>query len=197
MPSNVEVLRINRLNWFLLSYVVCGYSVFRSCTRRRRRRRAWRSISWRCYISREFRRRWTTGSDVCCRSMSTPSTTTSDVSTWVVFPFARCQHRSLWFYVTDEVRSIYWHITKVRAKVRSYKNEQKQLINAITSREYKTRKLWYRKDDRAMHRQKYIQTASPPPKITWLSVDTVQPDVMDGGLERTFSPQNFSTFPGS
>ena len=39
------------------------------------------------------------------------------------------------------------------------------------------------------------QTATPPPKITWLSVDSIQPGVMDVGVERTFSPQNFSTFP--
>jgi len=41
------------------------------------------------------------------------------------------------------------------------------------------------------------QTATPPPTITWLSVElhSIQPDVMDVGVERTFSPQNFSTFP--
>ena len=39
------------------------------------------------------------------------------------------------------------------------------------------------------------QTATPPPKITRLSVDSIQPDVMDVGVERTFSPQNFSMFP--
>ena len=38
------------------------------------------------------------------------------------------------------------------------------------------------------------QTATPPPKITWLSVDSIQPDVVDVGVERTFSPQNFSMF---
>jgi len=40
------------------------------------------------------------------------------------------------------------------------------------------------------------QTATPPPKITWLSFDSIQPDVMDVGVERTFSPQNFSMFAG-
>jgi len=39
------------------------------------------------------------------------------------------------------------------------------------------------------------QTTTPPSKITWLSVDSIQPDVMDIGAERTFSPQNFSMFP--
>jgi len=39
------------------------------------------------------------------------------------------------------------------------------------------------------------QTATPPPKITRLSADSVQPDVMDVGVERTFSYQNFSVFP--
>jgi len=34
-----------------------------------------------------------------------------------------------------------------------------------------------------------------PPKITWLSVDSIQPDVMVVAVERTFSPQNFSMFP--
>ena len=29
------------------------------------------------------------------------------------------------------------------------------------------------------------QTATPPPKITWLSVDSIQPDVVDVGVERT------------
>ena len=38
------------------------------------------------------------------------------------------------------------------------------------------------------------ETATPPPKITWLSIDSFQPDVMDVGVERTFSPQNFSVF---
>ena len=39
------------------------------------------------------------------------------------------------------------------------------------------------------------QTATPPPKITWLSVDSIQPDVMDVGVERTFSSKTFSMFP--
>jgi len=39
------------------------------------------------------------------------------------------------------------------------------------------------------------QTATLPPKITWLSVDSFQLDVMDVGVERTFSPRNFSMFP--
>jgi len=38
------------------------------------------------------------------------------------------------------------------------------------------------------------QTTTPPPNITWLSVDSIQPDVMDVGVERTFSLQNFSMF---
>jgi len=38
---------------------------------------------------------------------------------------------------------------------------------------------------------KSTQTATPPPKITWLSVDSVQPDVMDVGVEETFSPKKF------
>jgi len=42
---------------------------------------------------------------------------------------------------------------------------------------------------------KSTQTVTPPPKITSLSVDSVQPDVMDVGVERIFSPQNFSMFP--
>jgi len=46
---------------------------------------------------------------------------------------------------------------------------------------------------RCAHKSK--QTATPPPKITWLSVDSVQPDVMDVGVERTFSSQNFTMFP--
>jgi len=33
------------------------------------------------------------------------------------------------------------------------------------------------------------------PKFTWFSVDSIQLDVMDVGVERTFSPQNFSMFP--
>jgi len=41
------------------------------------------------------------------------------------------------------------------------------------------------------------QTATPPPKVTSLSVASIQPDVMDIGVERTFFPQNFSMFPGS
>jgi len=49
----------------------------------------------------------------------------------------------------------------------------------------------------ALCADKSKQTATPPPEITWLSVDldSVQPDVMDVGVERTFSPQNFSMFP--
>jgi len=47
----------------------------------------------------------------------------------------------------------------------------------------------------ARRADKSKQTATPPPKITWRSVDSVQPDVMDVGVERTFSPQNFSMFP--
>ena len=39
------------------------------------------------------------------------------------------------------------------------------------------------------------QTATPSPKIMWLSVDSIQPDVMDIGVEQTFSPQNFSVLP--
>jgi len=39
------------------------------------------------------------------------------------------------------------------------------------------------------------QTATAPPKVTCLSVDSIQPDVMDVDVERTFSPQNFSMFP--
>jgi len=40
------------------------------------------------------------------------------------------------------------------------------------------------------------QTATPPPKMTWLSVDSIQSDVMDVGVvEQTFSPPNFTTFP--
>jgi len=38
------------------------------------------------------------------------------------------------------------------------------------------------------------QTATPPPKITWLSVDSVQLDGIDVGVERTFSPQRSSTY---
>jgi len=41
------------------------------------------------------------------------------------------------------------------------------------------------------------QTATSPPKITWLSVDSIQPDVMDVGVEQTFSPQNSPCSPGS
>ena len=38
---------------------------------------------------------------------------------------------------------------------------------------------------------------TPTYEITWLLVelDSFQPDVMDVGVERTFSPQNFSMFP--
>jgi len=36
--------------------------------------------------------------------------------------------------------------------------------------------------------------ATLPPKIMRLSVDSIQPDVMDVGVEKTFSPQNFSMF---
>jgi len=39
------------------------------------------------------------------------------------------------------------------------------------------------------------QTATPPPKITWLSVDSIQPDVMDVGVEWTFSPPKFLHVP--
>jgi len=39
------------------------------------------------------------------------------------------------------------------------------------------------------------QTATPPPKIMWLSVDSIQPDVMDVGLERIFSPPKFLHVP--
>jgi len=41
------------------------------------------------------------------------------------------------------------------------------------------------------------QAATSPPKITWLLVelDSIQPDVMYIGVERTFSSQDFSMFP--
>jgi len=44
------------------------------------------------------------------------------------------------------------------------------------------------------------QTVTRPPKITRLSVDSIQPDAMDVvvidvGVEQTFSTQNFSVFP--
>jgi len=50
---------------------------------------------------------------------------------------------------------------------------------------------------RCADKSKQTQTATPPPKITRLSVerDSIQPDVVDVGVERTFSPQNFSMFP--
>jgi len=38
---------------------------------------------------------------------------------------------------------------------------------------------------------------SKQPQLHLRSRDSVQPDVMDAGVERTFSPQNFSMFPGS
>ena len=41
------------------------------------------------------------------------------------------------------------------------------------------------------------QTATSPFKITWLSIDSIEPDVINVGVERTFSPRNFSMFPGS
>jgi len=43
----------------------------------------------------------------------------------------------------------------------------------------------------ARRANKSKQTATPPPKITWLLVGSIQPDVMDVGVERTFSPKNF------
>ena len=49
----------------------------------------------------------------------------------------------------------------------------------------------------ARYADKSKQIATPPHKITWLSVDSIQPDIMDVGVERTFSPQNYSMFPGS
>jgi len=39
------------------------------------------------------------------------------------------------------------------------------------------------------------ETATPPPRITWFSVDSIQLDVTYVGVARTFSPQNFSMFP--
>jgi len=59
-----------------------------------------------------------------------------------------------------------------------------------------TRKLCYRKDDGVMCRQSK-HTATPPSKITRLSDDSIQLGVMDVGVERTFSPQNFFMLPGS
>ena len=45
---------------------------------------------------------------------------------------------------------------------------------------------------RCADKSKQIAT---PPKIMWLSVDSIQPNVMDVGVEWTFSPKNFSMFP--
>ena len=46
---------------------------------------------------------------------------------------------------------------------------------------------------RCADKSKHKRTATSPPKITWLSVelDSVQPDVMNVGVERTFSPPKF------
>jgi len=40
-----------------------------------------------------------------------------------------------------------------------------------------------------------VNKATPLAKITWLSVDSIQPDVMDVGVERTFSPPKFLHVP--
>ena len=41
------------------------------------------------------------------------------------------------------------------------------------------------------------QTATPPPKITWLPIDSIQPDVRDAGVQRTFLPKISPCSPGS
>jgi len=60
--------------------------------------------------------------------------------------------------------------------------------NARTNKKVVLSQRWPRDAPTKVNKQ-------PSPKITWLSVDSIQPDAMDVGVERTFSPQNFSMFP--
>jgi len=65
-------------------------------------------------------------------------------------------------------------------------------MHTIIMRSKKTRKLCYRKDDSVMCRQEkqpHLHLRSRD------SVDSIQPDVMDVGVERTFSPPKFLHVP--
>jgi len=53
----------------------------------------------------------------------------------------------------------------------------------------------YKKAMLSQRRPRDATTKVNKPKITWLSVDSIQSDVMDVGVERAFSPQNFSMLP--